>query len=321
MEPFLLKPACKDYIWGGTKLKTEYGKQTPLNVVAECWECSVHPDGLSVIATGPCAGQTLAAFLQRYPLALGNRYEGECAALPILVKLIDAESDLSIQVHPDDAFAQKHEGQLGKTELWYVLNAEEGASLVYGFAHDVTAEELRTAVKADTLMRHLQRVPVRAGDVFFIEPGTVHAIGGGVVLVEVQESSNVTYRLYDYGRCDKNGELRELHVEKALSVMNRKAAPGVRQKQRIIQYTKGMARELVGRCRYFQVERLRIQGAGTVPKTASGCYVLVVISGSGSLRDGNAPPLSLKAGDTVFVPAEDGAFCLQGQIELLLVKI
>lgn len=319
MEPFLLQPACKDYLWGGTKLKTAYGKKSELSSLAETWECSVHPDGPSVIASGPYAGRTLASFLEEFPEALGEhgRAHGQ---MPILVKLIDAEKDLSIQVHPDDAFAQKHEGQLGKTEMWYVLQAQPGATLVYGFAHKVTPTLVRRAIAEDRLLPHLQMVPVHAGDVFQIEPGTIHAIGGGVLLAEVQESSNVTYRVYDYGRRDKNGQLRPLHIQKALSVMNFNASPAVRQQQRIIQYTPGMARELVARCRYFQVERLRTSQNCRLPTTKESFLTLLVLTGQGSVSS-QGEKLPVSAGCTVFVPAQHETLSIQGNLEFLLIHI
>ena len=282
MEPFLLTPACKDYLWGGNDLKTLYGKETDMTPLAETWECSVHPDGPSVIAGGPYAGLTLAEFLRKYPQALGENGAAH-GTLPVLVKLIDAERDLSIQVHPDDAFARQHEGQLGKTEMWYVLRAQPGSAFIYGFAHDVTQELVRKAIQEQTLLQHLQTVPVHAGDVFLIEPGTVHAIGGGVLLAEVQENSNVTYRVYDSGRKDKNGQLRPLHIEKALSVMKLRASSAVRQQQRILQYTPGMARELVARCRYFQVERLRTKTRCALSCSVATFCVLLIVSGSGLL--------------------------------------
>lgn len=319
MEPFLLRPACKDYLWGGTELKTTYGKRTGLTPLAETWECSVHPDGPSVIASGVYKGISLADFLRQCPQALGA-HGAVYGGLPILLKLIDAEKDLSIQVHPDDQYARKHEGQLGKTEMWYVLQARPGATLVYGFAHDVTPQLVREAIERNTLLEHLQTVPVYPGDVFLIEPGTIHAIGGGVLLAEVQESSNVTYRVYDYGRRDKAGKTRPLHVEQALSVMDFHAAPAVRQQQRIVQYTPGAARELVSRCRYFQVERLSTSGHCEIPRTNDTFYTLLVCSGQGAL-EGKEDVLPLKKGDTVFVPAAAGALRLRGKLDMLLIKI
>lgn len=319
LEPFLLQPACKDYLWGGTSLKTLYGKKSELVPLAETWECSVHPDGPSMIAEGEHAGWMLERYLKEFPEALGT-HGRDHGGLPVLVKLIDAEKDLSVQVHPDDAFAQEHEGQMGKTEMWYVLRAEPGATLVYGFAHNVTPELVRRAVKEDRLLPHLQMVPVHAGDVFLIEPGTIHAIGGGVLLAEVQESSNVTYRVYDYGRRDKKGQLRPLHIDKALSVMNFSAAHAVRQQQRIIQYTPGMARELLARCRYFQVERMRTSQRCLLPTTEETFLALLVLSGQGKIKT-EGKELQVRAGCTVFIPACCGAISIQGDLELLLIHI
>ena len=319
MEPFLLQPACKDYLWGGTNLKTLYGKKSELVPLAETWECSLHPDGPSYIVSGAYAGSTLEHFLNLFPQAMGEHGQAH-GSFPVLIKLIDADKDLSIQVHPDDAYARKYEGQLGKTEMWYVLRAQPGATLVYGFAHDVTPHLVREAIRQDTLMRHLQTVPVHEGDVFLIEPGTIHAIGGGVLLAEVQESSNVTYRVYDYGRRDKQGNLRQLHVDKALSVMNFHAAPAVRQQQRIIQYTPGMARELMARCRYFQVERLRTVNSCEIARTKETFYVLMVLNGSGSLLSARQT-LPVRMGDTVFVPADTGSMTLEGNTEILMIRI
>lgn len=319
MEPFLLTPAYKDYLWGGNSLKALYGKNSELAPLAETWECSAHPDGMSIIATGPYTGWTLAKYIKYFPETLGEHGQ-EYTCLPILVKLIDAEKDLSIQVHPDDAFAKKHEGQPGKTEMWYVLCAQPGATLVYGFAHDVTPELVQSAIVDNTLLEHLQKVPVHSGDVFLIEPGTVHAIGGGVLLAEVQENSNVTYRLYDYGRRGKDGRPRQLHIEKALAVMNFAMASPVRQQQRVIRFTPGMARELVARCRYFQVERLHIAVQGKLLCTPETFYVLLVMEGEGYLYS-NERRLSLTKGNTVFVPASREELIFEGNMQTLLVRI
>lgn len=319
MKPFLLSPAYKNYLWGGNKLETKYQKQAPFAMVAESWECSVHPDGLSTIATGPFSGQTLAAFLERHPEVLGERaafYD----EFPILVKLVDADKDLSIQVHPDDTFARANEGQMGKTEMWYVLSAEPGATLVYGFAHDVTAETVRRAIQDNTLLVHLQTMPVHEGDVFLIEPGVVHAIGGGVLLAGVQENSNVTYRVYDYGRKDENGALRTLHIEKALAVMKFSASSPVRQGQRIIQYTPGMARELICRCHYFQVEQIRVAEHSTIPRAKDTFFVLLIVNGKGRIS-AEEEHLEVAAGSTVFVPAGQDELTVKGTLQMLLIRI
>lgn len=316
MEPFLLDPAYKDYLWGGTRLKTEYGKKTDLEIVAESWECSVHPDGPSRIASGPWKGRTLAEFLEAHPEAMGThgrRYK----TLPILVKLIDAKEDLSVQVHPDDSYALEHEGQLGKTELWYILKADPGATLIYGFAHDVTPGLVREAVQDGTILDHLQRVQVHEGDVFFIEPGTVHAIGGGVLLAEIQENSNVTYRVYDYDRLGKDGKPRELHLEKALEVMNFKAAKKPRNPQRVIRYTPGVAKELIGRCRYFQVERVAVNGEHLFNNNEKSFKVLLLVEE----RRASGKKKSKQQGKTFFLQNMGESQRLLGKITLLQITI
>ncbi|MBD5133147.1 MAG: class I mannose-6-phosphate isomerase [Clostridiales bacterium] len=319
LGPFVLEPAVKDYIWGGTRLKTEYGKKTDLDVVAESWECSIHPDGYSRIATGPWKGRTLAEFLEAHPEAMGihgQRYKN----LPVLVKLIDAKEDLSVQVHPNSAYALEHEGQSGKTELWYILKADPGATLIYGFAHDVTPELVRRSAQNGTILEHLQRVPVCEGDVFFIEPGTVHAIGGGILLAEIQENSNVTYRIYDYSRRDKEGKLRELHLEKALEVMDFKAAKVPRSPQRMIRYTPGMARELVGRCQSFQVERIAINGECSLRSSADSLQIYVVIEGESRIGRADCAH-TIKAGETILIAANRGEGKIYGRASLIRVDI
>ena len=225
MEILKLQFVGKDYLWGGTRLREEYGKKIDFNPLAETWECSVHPDGPSVIANGEFKGRTLAEVLKEHPEYLGSKVtNGE---LPVLIKFIDAKKALSVQVHPNDEYAWQHEHQNGKTEMWYVLDAAEGANLIYGFQHKVTPEILRKAVATGRLDRHLQKIKVHKGDVFYIPSGTVHGIGAGVLIAEIQESSNVTYRVYDYDRLDKNGKKRELHFDKAVQVMNMNIAVSV----------------------------------------------------------------------------------------------
>ena len=215
-KPFLLTPAGKDYLWGGNRLKTEFNKEIDLVPLAETWECSTHPDGPSVIVTGTHAGKTLAELLKEHPEYLG-KHPGTEGELPVLIKFIDAKKNLSVQVHPDDDYARTYEnGQLGKTEMWYVMDAAPDAQLVYGFNHDITKEQLRQSLKDGTVEKYLQKVKIQKDDVFFIEAGTVHAIGAGALIAEIQESSNLTYRLYDYNRVGKDGKLRELHIDKAL---------------------------------------------------------------------------------------------------------
>jgi len=341
-NPLLLRPAGKDYLWGGKRLREEYGKDLDLKPLAETWECSIHPDGPSVVAVGDYAGKRLEEVLKEHPEWLGSRhYSGENdgsdaeeavlkTELPILIKLIDAAKDLSVQVHPDDVYALVHENQLGKTEMWYVLDAKPGAKLVYGFAHDVTREQVLESLQNGTITDYLQQVPVHKNDVFFVQPGTVHAIGAGVLLAEIQENSNVTYRLFDYDRLDKNGCKRPLHVEKALEVMNLKRADSPRQQIRLMRYQPGSARETLCRCRYFQVDRVLVTDRYRMRVENTSFQVLLVLEGelciecmpedAAEQRDntqGNV--LIVRKGDCIFVPAGMGELQVRGKGQLLQV--
>lgn len=317
-EPFLLRPAGKDYLWGGTRLKTEYGKCLPLTPLAETWECSTHPDGPSIAASGPWIGQALPDILAAHPELLGDRYVA-LGTLPVLIKLIDAEKDLSVQVHPDDAYARAWEGQVGKTELWYVVDARPGARLVRGFEHDMTSVLLRDAVKRGDLEKHLHSTAVRPGDVFFIPPGTVHAIGAGCLVAEIQQSSNVTYRLYDYNRRDKNGCLRPLHMDRALDVLNLRRTALDRPAPRLTRCRPGCSWRIIGRCGVFQAELLQLSGRCGLETGRESFQVLLCVRGAGALEyTGGVLPLC--SGQCVFLPAGTIEIELVGVLECLRVK-
>ena len=217
MKTFQLKPSCKDYLWGGEKLRTEYGIQSDLHPLSEAWVLSCHPDGPSYLPDG----STLQQYIDAHPGCLGTDCE-PFSEFPILGKFIDAKKDLSIQAHPSNAYAQEHEHQYGKTEMWYVLEAEPGATLYYGFTHEISKAEFERRIRDNTLTEVLNAVPVEKGDCFFIPSGTLHAIRKGIVVAEIQQNSNVTYRIYDYGRKGTDGKPRQLHIPQALDVTERK---------------------------------------------------------------------------------------------------
>lgn len=322
-KPFRLKPAGKDYLWGGSRLNDDFSKGIAMTPLAETWECSTHPDGPSVVDSGEFAGRSLSEVLSEHPEFLGShpRTEGE---LPILIKLIDAKKDLSVQVHPDDEYAMQHEnGSLGKTEMWYVMDAAKDARLVYGFYHDMDRETLRKSLETGTVEKYLQKIPIQKDDVFYIEAGMVHAIGAGALIAEIQENSNLTYRLYDYNRMDKNGNKRELHVEKALAVANLKSAVEPRQPMRLLKYHRGCASELLCRCKYFQVERMLLnteQYKELVDfQTQENTFqVLLCTEGCGVLC-GQDTMLNFFKGDCIFVPANSVPLKLHGKAQLLRV--
>ena len=322
--PMKLIPAAKDYLWGGSRLNDDFGKQIPLSPLAETWECSTHPDGQSIVAdTGETLGDVLTAhpeYLGTHPLKTTNGKP----ELPILVKLIDAKKDLSIQVHPDDEFALRVEGSLGKTEMWYVLDAKKDTSLIYGFKTDVEEEQVRKAIADGNIELFLNYVPIHKNDLFYIEAGTVHAIKAGALIVEIQESSNITYRLYDYDRVDKDGRQRPLHIDKALQVANLKSSAAPRQPMRVLKYHNGCASELLTRCKYFQVERLLLNTEVNRElvdfQTGSNSFhALMVVDGCGTLS-GEEYMLNFFKGDCIFVPADSIPLKMHGRAQILNVS-
>lgn len=323
-KPFFLKPAAKDYLWGGNRLNDDFSKDIDMHPLAETWECSTHPDGPSVVASGEHTDKTLIEVLREHPKYLGShpKTKGE---LPILIKLIDAKQDLSVQVHPSDEYAKKYEhGQLGKTEMWYILDAAKGSKLVYGFNMNQDKEIVKKAIKNGTVEKYLQKVPVKKNDLFYIKAGTVHAIGAGALIAEIQESSNLTYRLYDYERIDKNGKKRELHIDKGLAVAELKAATEPKQPLRVLKYRRGCASELLCRCKYFEVYRMlinteRCRQMVDYHADNTSFRVLLCVDGCGSVRIGDEVKEFFK-GDCVFMPANSEVMRIHGQAQFLDVR-
>ncbi len=321
MEILKLAPVGKDYLWGGTRLKENFGKQINLNPLAETWECSVHPDGQNKIVNGSFAGMTLAEVLRKKPEYLGTKV-GEKKELPILVKFIDAKQNLSVQVHPGDDYAGKHEGDNGKTEMWYVLAAEDEASLIYGFEHPVTEDILREAVTSGELDKHLHKVKIHEGDCFYVPAGTVHGICAGALIAEIQESSNVTYRVYDYDRFDKDGKKRQLHFDKAMAVMDMQPVKAFRKRNRLVYYYPGCSREVLCRCQYFETEHIRVQQGFFFTAREESFQVILCLAGEGQVEtmDEQKKPIRVHKGDCLFVPAGIGRCHLIGETELLKVR-
>lgn len=303
--PVKLLPAFKDYLWGGTKLKTEYNKKTDLQKVAESWELSTHKDGESIIADGEFKGKKLSEYISANDV-LGKRAK-VFDFFPILIKFIDAKDNLSVQVHPDDEYSLKNNGEYGKTEMWYVLGAEEGATLYHGFKKKITKEEFSERIKNNTLLEVLNKVPVKKGDVFFIESGTVHAIGAGIMICEIQQNSNTTYRVYDYGRRDKDGNTRPLHIEQAIEVANLEQP----EKQ------KDLPENILARCKYFTVEKHDIKGKFSFNVTEDCFKSVIVTEGAAKLIYDNGE-LDLEKGDSVFIPAENAEITVKGDCEIII---
>ena len=292
--------------------------------LAETWECSTHPDGPSIVASGAHKGMLLTEVLKEHPEYMGTHPKTD-GGLPILIKFIDAKQDLSVQVHPDDEYAKKYEhGSLGKTEMWYVLDATKDARLVYGFYHDISKEKLKKSLEEGTVERYLQKVKVKKDDLFYIEAGTVHAIGAGILIAEIQECSNITYRMYDYNRMDKDGKPRTLHIERALEVANRIGTQTPRQPMRVLRYQKGCASELLCRCKYFQVERQLIntekcREMADFQTDGNSFQVLLCVDGCGTLF-GEGEMIHFFKGDCIFVPADSMPLKLHGRAQMLKVR-
>lgn len=326
-RPFICKPVGKDYIWGGRRLRDDWEKEGEFPHLAESWECSTHPDGLSAAASGEFARMELREILRLHPEYLGSHVQDnrkDAGQIPIIVKFIDAKQDLSVQVHPTDEYAGKFEnGQQGKTELWYVVDAAEDAHVIYGLKHKTDKGTLREAVEGGGLDKYLRRIPVKKNQVFFVEAGMIHAVGAGCLIAEIQENSNLTYRLYDYDRADKNGEKRQLHIEKALDAADLTAAREPRQPMRVLNYTPGCARELLGRCRYFEVHRMLVNTERrqivTYRADEMSFRVLLCIDGCGTLYFADTV-LEVYRGDCIFVPADSVDIRIHGKLEFLDVR-
>lgn len=324
-SPFLLKPVGKDYLWGGSRLNDDFIKGIDMTPLAETWECSTHPDGESIVASGAHKGMKLRDVLENFPQYLGT-HPVKNGGLPILIKFIDAKKDLSVQVHPDDDYARENEnGSLGKTEMWYVLDASKDAKLVYGFYHDMDKETLRKSLIDGTVERYLKKIPIKKDDIFFIESGCVHAIGAGALIAEIQESSNITYRMYDYKRVDKSGNERELHIEKALDVAKLSVGDEPDQPMRVFCFKNGFATEMLCRCKYFQVERMflnteRCREMAFLKTGSNSFQVLLCTEGCGTIFWEENQMLRFYRGDCIFIPADSVEMRLHGTAKMLKVN-
>lgn len=321
MEPFKLIAPCKDYLWGGTKLKTEYHQRSSAQKLAESWMLSCHKDGLSVISDGKFDGLTLMEFIdQTGKQALGTDCD-KFEQFPILVKLIDAQDRLSVQVHPNNDYALKNEGEYGKTEMWYVVENEPGASLYYGFREPITKTEFQQRIENNTLLEVLNKVEVHPGDVFFIEAGTLHAIGAGIVIAEIQQNSNTTYRIYDYGRIGADGKPRALHVEKALDVTKLERPQRSSKPQGEPETLDGCTQTLLASCDYFTVYRMELSGEIGMDADMTSFHSLLCLSGEAVLQRSGQKPLNIGKGDSIFVPAGMGSYTIKGKCEILFTKV
>ena len=319
MNPIKLKPAFKDYLWGGTRLRDDFGKECDFEKIAESWELSCHKDGNSVVADGEFAGLTLAEYIEKQGKAvLGTNCE-KFENFPILIKLIDAKDNLSVQVHPDNEYAMRVEGEYGKTEMWYIVDCDEGATLLYGFKHDISKDEFRERIANNTLLEVTNAVPVKKGDVFFIEAGTLHAIGKGILIAEIQQNSNTTYRIYDYGRVGADGKPRQLHVDKAVEVTNLCPAKPYPQSEPAVK--KGWSEKLLSSCEYFTVHALDINSRAWLEADEKSFVHILITEGDCCYSSAETQAIKLVKGDSLFIPAGLGKFELTGECTAVMTHI
>ena len=315
--PLLFDPIFKDRIWGGTRLKSVLNKNIPNTTTGESWELSTVPGDVSVVANGALRGRSLEVLIDKFPSEiLGTKvYEQFGKQFPLLFKYLDAREDLSIQLHPNDELAQKRHNSFGKTEMWYVLQADPGSRIIVGFKNPSSPEEYLQHLEAKTLVSILNEVPVQKGDVFFLETGTIHAIGAGIVIAEIQQTSDVTYRIYDFDRKDVNGQTRELHVDLALEAINYNTVEAKKEYSQRLNESNSVVS-----CPYFNTNVLPLEGVVYKHKTTESFVVYMCTEGNVDIRVNNKE-YSFKKGDTVLLPAIITDYQLIGKASLLEIFI
>lgn len=312
-EPIFLKPAFQERIWGGKKLNTEFNYDIPFEQTGEAWVISAHPNGPSVIENGPLSGKTLLDAWREHS-ELFNKKENDDEAYPLLVKILDAADDLSVQVHPDDQFAREVEGvPYGKTECWYVLNAKDDAELILGH-HANTYEELESMIDGGDWDQLLRRVKVTSGDFVYVPSGTIHAIGKGILILEIQQSSDITYRVYDYDRTDDEGNKRELHLDRAKQVTTVPHEDAVvEQKERMIGDLR--VKELI-REKYFSVHHWELNGKASLEMEQDFLQVVTVEGRADLTVDGKT--FAVEKGDSFILPHGMNSFEISGEAEFVV---
>lgn len=336
-----LEPAFKDNLWGGTKLRTVFGKKCDYDVIGESWELSAHPDGQSVIASGIFTGMYFGEFIEKYGHDVVGWKSSSLDRFPVLIKFIDAKKDLSIQIHPDDDYALEIENEFGKNEMWYVVDCEPGAFLYCGLKKDSSKEEIRERIENNTITDILNKIEVHKGDCVMVKAGTIHAIGAGILICEIQQNSNCTYRMYDYDRKDKFGNKRELHIDKAIDVVDvKKYKPFISDNKDVPE-----GAEVLVSCKYFEcykyvlgsdaaeadhtsdiedncynTENVRNTSKVNISVDAMSFRSVIVIDGSGKIAVGNNT-MDYKAGDSFFVTAGEKVINLEGTGTVIVTKV
>ncbi len=315
LKPIKLVSEFKEIIWGGNRLKKEYNKKSDLNNIAESWELTVREDGMNTILGGEFDGYTMEQYINENGFSVVT--DKNLDRFPLLIKFIDAEDNLSVQVHPDDEYGLKYANSLGKTEMWYIIDAKPGSQLVYGLKEGVTNEMFAQAIKDGKVEEMLNYVPVKKGDVFFIPSGLVHAIGAGILLAEIQQNSNITYRVYDYNRIGKDGKPRDLHINDALNVIVNRNEEEINQ----IRYSNGNADEsTLANCEYFKVDRFKITDSVKFNADKTSFNSVLCLDGNGKITY-NGESFVINKGDSYFIPAGLGEYSLEGDVEVIISRI
>ncbi len=316
--PLKLSYITKSPLWGGRRLLDGWGMRADADTVGEAWMLSVRKNEKSVIQNGEAAGMTLEAYLSEHgPAAIGTAYRG--GDFPLLVKLIDACDKLSVQVHPNDDYAARVENDRGKTEMWYIVEADKDAEIIYGLKDDISAEEFQRAVREGRLSETMHHCPVHAGETYFIPSGMLHAIGAGILIAEIQQNCDLTYRVYDYERRGADGSLRELHVDKALAV----TVPFTEDEVNAIRYEAGQAdAETLAHCRYFRTRKLTItpDAPRTVTVDAASFAHILCLAGNGTLT-ANGDAYEISRADSYYLPADLGEVTISGNVTVLVAAL
>ncbi|KAB1157131.1 type I phosphomannose isomerase catalytic subunit [Flavobacterium luteum] len=317
LYPLLFNPILKERIWGGTKLKSSLNKPITSDITGESWELSTVEGDVSVVSNGHLAGKTLIEIINDFPNELlGTEvYKRFGKQFPLLFKFLDAREDLSIQVHPNDELAKKRHNSFGKTEMWYIMQADENARIIVGFKEKSNAKEYIENLENKTVLSILNDVKVKAGDVFFLETGTVHAIGAGLLVAEIQQTSDITYRIYDFDRVDAQGNTRELHVDLALEAINYNKTETKKEYTRIAN-----ASNKIVNCDYFTTNFIPLDGIISVDKNGNSFTVYMCVDGFFEIV-ANETFYHYKKGDTVLIPASLTEYKLSGKGSILEIYI
>lgn len=315
--PLQFQPILKDRIWGGTKLKTYLNKPITSEITGESWEISTVENDVSVIAIGFFKGKSLNELINEFPEeVLGTKvYKRFGKQFPLLFKYLDAREDLSIQVHPNDKLAKSRHNSFGKTEMWYVMQADDDAQLIIGFKEKSSPEQYLKSLENNSIIDILDAKKVKQGDVFFLETGTVHAIGAGTIIAEIQQTSDITYRIYDFDRVDANGNTRELHVDLALDAINYNVVEAQKEYSKV----ENVSNEMVS-CQYFTTNFIPLDGEMRFDKNKESFSVYMCVDGSFELIY-EEEKYDYKTGDTILIPAEITEFEIKGKASVLEIYI